>query len=128
MMTLHQTYMPGSGYVYSSIFKSFNNKSVTGMSDEQQDVVLIGKKPIKNYVIACLTLFNAGKQTIKIKARGRVIYQAVETVELLRRAFIKDLKVQEISIGSQEFKKANGFKNTVSTINIVISKPIKQRS
>lgn len=89
---------------------------------QQGEVVLIGKKPTMNYVIACLTLFNSGKQTITVRARGLVISHAVDTVELLRRAFIKDLKVQKIIIGSQEFQNASGFLSNVSTIDIQISK------
>ena len=96
------------------------------MISEQQDMVLIGKKPVMNYVVACLTLFNAGKETITVKARGLVISNAVDTVELLRRSFIKDLEIQKITIGSQEYQKANGFESTVSTIDIVISRPNKK--
>ena len=92
---------------------------------EQQDVVLIGKKPIMNYVVACLTLFNAGRQNITVKARGFVISCAVDTVELLRRSFIKGLEIHKITIGSQEFKKVNGINSIVSTIDIVISRPKK---
>lgn len=95
------------------------------MAEQQQDVVLIGKKPTMNYVIACITLFNSGKQTITVRARGFVISQAVDTVELLRRAFIKDLEVQKITIGSQEFQKASGLSSSVSTIDIVISRSKK---
>ena len=93
---------------------------------EQQNVVLVGKKPVMNYVVACLTLFNAGKETITVKARGLVISNAVDTVELLRRSFIKYLEIQKITIGSQEFQKVNGITRTVSTIDIVISRPSKK--
>lgn len=96
------------------------------MSEQQQDVVLIGKKPVMNYVVACLTLFNAGRPTITVRARGFVISNAVDTVELLRRSFIKGLEIQKITIGSQEFKKASGLNSSVSTIDIVISRPSKK--
>ena len=91
----------------------------------REDIVLIGKKPTMNYVVACLTLFNSGKQTITVRARGFVIPHAVDTVELLRKAFIKNLEVQKITIGSQEFQKASGFNSSVSTIDIVISRSKK---
>jgi len=96
------------------------------MSGQQQNIILIGRKPIMNYVVACLTLFNSGKQTIIVRARGLVIHNAIDTVELLRRAFIKDLEIQKITIGSQEFKKATGFISMVSTIDIEISKTKKE--
>ncbi len=95
---------------------------VNELMSEEQEIVLIGKKPIMNYVVACLTLFNAGRKTVTVKARGVVISHAVDTVELLHRAFIKDLTVQSIKIGSQQFERENGSNGIVSTIDIVISK------
>jgi len=89
---------------------------------QQQDLVIVGKKPIMNYVVACLTLFNSGKQIITVRARGFVISRAVDTVELLRKAFIKDLEIQNIMIGSCEFNTASGVTNSISTIDIIISK------
>lgn len=100
-------------------------KSMVDLMSEQQDAVLIGKKPTMNYVVACLTIFNTGKQTLTVKARGLAISNAVDAVEVLRRSFVKDLEVQKITIGSQTFKKANGVDSTVSTLDIVISRPIK---
>ena len=92
------------------------------IEQQQGDVVLIGKKPTMNYIIACLTLFNSGKQTVTVRARGLMISHAVDTVELLKRAFIKDLEVQKIIIGSQDFQNTNGFSNLIPTIDIRISK------
>ncbi len=92
------------------------------MSEQQSDVVLVGKKPVMNYVIACLTLFNSGSQTITVKARGLVISNAVDVIELLRRAFIKDMVIKGIIIGTQEYKRPDGSKGIVSTIDIQISK------
>ena len=92
------------------------------MAEKKEEVILIGKKPTMNYVVACLTVFNTGKQVVTVRARGSVIPRAVDTVELLRRAFIKDLKVQKIVIGSQEFENFQGFRKSVSTMDIVISK------
>jgi DNA-binding protein len=100
-------------------------KFMVDLMSENQDAVLIGKKPTMNYVIACLTLFNAGKQTVTVKARGFVISSAIDTVEVLRRSFLRDLDIQKITIGSQTFKKANGIDSIVSTIDIVISRPKK---
>jgi DNA-binding protein len=85
--------------------------------------VIIGGKPTMNYVVACLTLFNAGSKRVSIKARGQRISHAIDTVELLRRAFVKDLNIQSIEIGSQEFIRGDGVNSRVSTIEITISKP-----
>ena len=88
--------------------------------EQQENVVLIGKKPVMNYVIACLTFFNSGAKQVSIKARGRAISRAVDTVELLRRSFIKDLKIREITIDTEEMIRSRGDKTSVSTIKIVI--------
>jgi DNA-binding protein len=93
------------------------------MSDTPQMDVIIGGKPTMNYVVACLTLFNAGSKRVSIKARGQRISHAIDTVELLRRAFVKDLNIQSIEIGSQEFIRGDGVNSRVSTIEITISKP-----
>ncbi len=93
------------------------------MQDESSDnVVLVGKKPIMNYVVACLTLFNSGKSSVIVRARGTVISRAVDTVELLRKAFVKNLEIQSINIGTQQFKTANGTESSTSTIEIMVSK------
>jgi DNA-binding protein len=85
--------------------------------------VLIGRKPIMNYVVACLTFFNSGTQKVVIKARGRAISRAVDIVELLRRAFVKDLQLKDIKIGTEEVTRGEGQKTNVSTIEITVAKP-----
>ena len=93
------------------------------MSKQQSGIVIIGKKPIMNYVVACLTLFDSGINKVRVKARGIAISRAVDTVELLRRAFVKGLETNDINMGTQEFIKKNGANSRISTIEIVISKP-----
>jgi DNA-binding protein len=88
-----------------------------------ENVVLIGKKPIMNYVVACLTFFNSGAKKLTVKARGRAISRAVDTVELLRRAFVKDLQLQEINLTTEEVTRGEGQKANVSAIEITVAKP-----
>jgi len=88
-----------------------------------ENIVLIGRKPVMNYVVACLTFFNSGEKDICIKARGRAISTAVDTVELLRRAFVKDVKLKGISIGTEELQREEGRKSNVSTIEITMARP-----
>ena len=91
----------------------------------QEGIVIIGRKPLLNYVTACLSLFNSGAPQVKIKARGQAICHAIDVVELLRKAFIKDLETQNISIGTQEFR-FGGKSTRVSTIDIILLKPKKK--
>jgi len=87
-----------------------------------ENVVLIGRKPVMNYVVACLTFFNAGENEVVVKARGRAITTAVDAVELLRRAFVKGLGIKNIEIGTQELTREGGQKSNVSTIEITVGK------
>jgi len=93
------------------------------MSLDNKNLVIVGKKATMNYVIACLTLFNSGNQNVIIKARGKPIDRAIETVEMLKKAFIKDLIIKNIEIGSQEYNRL-GKLRSISTIEIVLSKPV----
>jgi len=87
-----------------------------------ENVVLIGRKPVMNYVVACITFFNSGENEVTVKARGRAISRAVDTVELLRRAFVKDLDVQNISTGTEEIQREEGGARNVSTVEITVAK------
>jgi len=87
------------------------------------NVVFIGKKPVMNYVVACLTFFNSGAKKVTVKARGRAISRAVDTVELLRRAFVKDVQLHGIAISTEEISRAEGQKSNVSAIEISLTKP-----
>ncbi|MEM3356251.1 MAG: DNA-binding protein Alba [Candidatus Bathyarchaeia archaeon] len=88
-----------------------------------ENTVLIGKKPVMNYVVACLTFFNSGTKKVVVKARGRAISKAVDTIELLRRAFVKDLQLQGININTEEVTRGEGQKTNVSAIEITVTKP-----
>ena len=88
-----------------------------------ENVVLIGRKPVMNYVTACITFFNSGEKQVVVKARGRAICRAVDTVELLRRAFIQDLEIKDIDIGTEELVRAEGGqKSNISTMEITVTK------
>jgi DNA-binding protein len=88
-----------------------------------ENTVLIGRKPVMNYVTACITFFNRGEKQVVVKARGRAISRAVDAVELLRRAFMKDLEIKHIVIGTEElYKSKDGQKSNISTIEITVTK------
>ena len=75
-----------------------------------------------NYVVACITFFNVAEKQVVVKARGWAISRAVDTVELLRRAFVKDLEIKNIDIGTEEVVRAEGQRSNVSTMEIVVAK------
>ncbi len=87
------------------------------------NVVLVGKKPVMNYVLATLTLLNQGVEEVIIKARGRAISKAVDAVEIVRSRFLPDrVLVKDIRVGSQVVSAQDGRQTRVSTIEILISK------
>lgn len=58
-----------------------------------------------------------------IKARGRAISKAVDTVEIVRNRFLPGkVEVKEIKIGSQTITSQDGRQSRVSTIEITIEK------
>jgi DNA-binding protein len=88
-----------------------------------ENIVFIGQKPVMNYVTACLTVLNTGAKKVVVKARGRAISRAVDTIELLRRVFMKDLQLQGIVICTEEVTRSEGQKANVSAIEITVTKP-----
>jgi DNA-binding protein len=89
---------------------------------QQANLIRIGKKPIMNYVVACVTLLNSGAEEIMVRARGQAITKAVETVLMLRNSFLKDLEIEEINIGSEEVTRLDGTRGSISTIEITLGK------
>jgi len=76
-----------------------------------------------NYVLACITLFHSGAKEVNIKARGRAISRAVDVVEIARRRFLPDVKIQNIDIGTEQLQLEGGNASTnVSTIEITLTR------
>lgn len=86
------------------------------------NTVLIGKKPVMNYVLACLTLLQNGPDDVHIKARGRSISTAVDTAEIVRKRFATDVKVKDIKIETEQLKDMEtGAMRNVSSIEITLA-------
>jgi len=88
----------------------------------RSNTVFIGRKPVLNYVLACMTLFKSGQDEVLVKARGRSISTAVDVVEVTMNRFMPDVKVGGISIGTEELTNDDGRTSNVSTIEIKINK------
>jgi len=90
----------------------------------ENNSVLIGRKPVMNYVLACITLFHGGAKEINVKARGRAISRAVDVVEIARRRFLPDIKIESINVGTQQLQITDGRNTTtnVSTIEITLTR------
>ena len=82
------------------------------------NTIYVGTKPAMSYVLAVITHFNSSDvKKGTLKARGRAITTAIDVVEITRRKFLKELKVDKITIGTEELQREDGTRN-VSTIEI----------
>ena len=88
---------------------------------ENDDVVFVGNKPVMNYVLAVVTQYNGGADTVTIKARGRAISRAVDVAEVARNRFITDMEVKDIYISTERVTSERGESN-VSSIEIKLGK------
>ncbi len=87
------------------------------------DTVLIGKKPVMNYVLAGLTLIQNGADLVTIKARGRAISKAVDVAQIITKRFATDVDVKNIAINTEQVKSLEtGNLNNVSSIEILLAK------
>ena len=87
---------------------------------ERSNNVFIGRKPVLNYVLACMTLFKSGHEEVVVKARGRSISRAVDVVEVLRSRFMPNAEVTDIQIGTESVDSDERGPSNVSTIDIYV--------
>ncbi len=94
------------------------------MKVAENNSVFVGKKPVMNYVLACISLFHGGANEICVKARGRAINRAVDVAEVTRRRFMPDLKIKKIGIDTEQLAPLNeeSEPSNVSTIEITLTK------
>jgi DNA-binding protein Alba len=88
----------------------------------EPSLVRIGKKPIMNYVTACVTLFNSGNGEVMVRARGQAIEKAIDTVQMLKRGFLKDIAIKKINLGSEDVTRFNGTRGNISIIEIILAR------
>ncbi len=87
----------------------------------QPNLVRIGQKPVMNYVTACVTLFNSGNGEVMVRARGQAIEKAIDTVQMLRHGFLKNVLIKSVNVGSEDVTRFDGTRGNISTIEITLS-------
>jgi len=94
------------------------------MSEPTNHEVLIGPKPFMNYVTRVVMEFTTqNAESVTIKARGKFVTKAVDTVEVVQKRFLQDkIEKEHIETDSEEFTNQEGKKVRVSTITIVLKK------
>ena len=115
------TYLFNDKNRYETIENVKTRSEAVQMSES--NAVLIGRKPVMNYVLACITLFHGGAKEVNVKARGRSISRAVDVVEVVRRRFLPDVKVKKIGIGTEQLapREEGGSPTNVSSIEITLA-------
>jgi DNA-binding protein len=92
------------------------------MTETDNNVVFIGKKPAMSYVLACVTQFNDGRPEVILKARGRAISHAVDVAEIVKNKFLRDTEIKNVNIGTEEVENDSGEKLNISSIEIILGK------
>jgi DNA-binding protein len=78
-----------------------------------------------DYVLAIVTAFSGSEvKKTTVKARGRAITTAVDAVEIARRKFVKEMIVDNVTIGTEEMPPREGESKprNISTIEIALKR------
>ena len=103
-------------------------KKTTEEEITDENVIYVGKKPPMSYVLAVVTQFNNnGSKEVLIKARGSAISTAVDTAEIVKNRFMKDVKITDITIGTDSVTNMEGRNSNVSSIEIELTKNMKKK-
>ena len=92
------------------------------MRTSDDNTVFVGTKPTSSYVLAVTSQFEEGSTRVFIKARGKAISKAVDVAEIVRRRYVKDAEVADISIGTEEVISEDGRMLRVSSMIIVLAR------
>jgi DNA-binding protein len=79
-----------------------------------------------NYVTACVTLFNSGNDEVMVRARGHAIEKAIDIVQMLKRGFLKNVKIRTVGVGSENVKRLDGTVGNISIIEITLAREIDE--
>jgi len=96
--------------------------STENVEKRDENTVFIGKKGVMGYVLAVVTQFNNGVDSVTLKARGKLISRAVDVAEIVRNRFLPEIQVKEIAIKTEELTSEDGSMSKVSAIEITMAK------
>jgi DNA-binding protein len=93
------------------------------MSEETRTVIVGQSKPLLNYVTACITMFNGGARKVVLRARGEAINMAVEVYQELKKHFISNVKISNITIDGENVTSRDGRQLNLPVLEIELSIP-----
>ena len=92
------------------------------MSNNSNDTIFIGKKPLMAYVTSTLIQL-ANVPSVNIKARGLSIGRAVDVAQIVaRKTENAGYSIGNIKIGSELLESEDGRTRNVSTIEIEVKR------
>ncbi|WP_228546795.1 DNA-binding protein [Hyperthermus butylicus] len=68
----------------------------------EENVVVIGKKPVTDYVLAAILLFNEGYDEVIIKGQGNNVSKAVDVYNALANRLQDGIELVDVKIDSVE--------------------------
>jgi DNA-binding protein len=57
-----------------------------------------------------------------VRARGQAIEKAIDTVQMLKRSFLKDAQIVSINLGSEDVTRFDGTRGNISIIEITLTR------
>ncbi len=98
-----------------------NNMDGRALTENDENVVFIGSKPLVNYVRSVMMQFNKRNASeVIIKSRGKFISKAVDVAEVAKRSLERNgVKTKDIKISSETFEK-DGKTINISAMDIVL--------
>jgi DNA-binding protein Alba len=121
--TISEASVEQKSHEQSATSKPVAEVKVSLAVEAPEKTVFVGKKMPMDYVLAIITELSKSKG-VTLKARGQAITTAVDSAEIARRRFLKDLKINKIAIGTEEMPPREGETRArmVSTIEIVLTR------
>ena len=93
------------------------------MQQREPNTIYVGKKPVMNYVLACLTQIQNGSNTVTVKARGQAISRAVDVAQIVTKRFATDITIKRIAINTEQVKsQLDGVVSNVSSMEIELQR------
>jgi len=88
----------------------------------QRGTIYVGSKPIIAYVVAAMMELAKGRE-VTIKARGKSISRAVDTVQVIRNRYLSMLRIKRITFSSEPRPDTGdgSGESYVSCVEIVVS-------
>ena len=91
------------------------------MSNNSNDTIFIGKKPLMTYVTSTIVQL-ATKPNVTIKARGLTTSIAIDGAQIVIKKTKPAFEIDNVSINSESLVSSDGKNRDVSTIDISIKR------